>query len=343
MKKAKILSTVLAVAMLLPTVACKNGSSPSPSISGSQSSGTTSLTHVTLGTVAWPTNELFYLAQEKGIFKKNGLDVTIQEFSSTTDSCNAFVSGKLDFCTYASSETIAPYSNGGGLNVVLVTDKSNGCEGLIAKPSIKTIKDLKGKTIATQLYSVDHMFLLTLLDQAGMTAKDVHITDMTIENSGNAFVAGKCDAACIWDPYFSKAKAAGGTVLYSSANNPDLITDVLVASNNMVSTKGNAVKSIMKSYFEATAYWKAHPDEANQFMGKKIDASAADFAAEMKGLYIPTEQDVVTEFTKADSYKYWAYTQNKVEKFMSDLGVIKSTTDCSGMIKDSFIKELAKG
>lgn len=216
--------------------AAKGGSTPgsqSADASEENKEGSGELTEVTVSTVPWPTNMLFYLADEKGIYEKNGLKVTVQEFASTTESSNSFVGGKADFCTYASSETIAAFVSGADFSIVLETDKSNGCEGIVAKPEIKTPKDLKGKTIATQLYSVDHMLLLTLLDENGMSEKDINIVDMSIQESGNAFVAGQCDAASIWDPYFSKAKAAGGTELYSTRDNPDIITDVLAASGEL--------------------------------------------------------------------------------------------------------------
>ena len=53
------------------------------------------LPEVSLGTVAWPTNMFWYLAEEEGIFETNGVKVDIQEFSSTTESANAFVGGKI--------------------------------------------------------------------------------------------------------------------------------------------------------------------------------------------------------------------------------------------------------
>lgn len=344
--KKKILSLVLALTMVVSLSACgkkaDTTSSEGTQAASSTESADSGLTKVTLGTVAWPTNMMFYLAQEKGIFKANGLDVKVQEFSSTTDSSSAFIGGKTDFCTYASSETISPYAEGADFSIVLVTDKSNGCESLVAKSDIKSVEDLKGKTIATQLYSVDHMFLLSLLKDHGMTEKDVNIVDMSIQEAGNAFVAGQCDAACIWDPYFSQAIDAGGTVLYSTKDNPDLITDVLAANKTLCKEKPEVVKAMVKSYFEAVEYWKNNPDESNKFMAEKLGVDAEEFASEMNGLLVPDEKGAVEAFTKADSYAYWGYTQNEVLKFMRELGQIDKDVDCGGMIDDSFVKSLAK-
>lgn len=331
--KKKILSVIMSVVLGLSLVACG---------SKGENAKTDSLPEVTLGTSMWPTNMFFYLAKEKGFFEESGVKVNIQEFSSTTESSNAFVGGKLDFVTFASSETISPFIQDGNFKIVLETDKSNGCEGLVATSDIKSIEDLKGKTVATQLYSVDHMFLLTLLEQHGMSESDINIVDMSIQESGNAFIAGQCDAACIWDPYFSQARDAGGTVIFSSADNPDLITDVLGASDDVIAKKPEAVEGVIRGFFKAIDYWKENPDDANAFLGEKLGVDAEEFAAEMDGLLIPTTEDVAEAFTPAEDYSYWGYTQNTVKDFMYDLGILDTKeADCGNMIDASFIKELA--
>lgn len=337
--KKKILSLMLGLVMALSFTACGGSSgSGSTSTEGETQEAAAEMPEVTLGTTSWPTNMFFYLAQEKGLFEKNGVKVNIQDFASTTESTNAFVGGQLDFCTFASSETISPFYQGADMAVVLETDKSNGCEGLVATSDIKSITDLKGKTVATQVYSVDHMFLLTLLDENGMTEDDINIVDMSIQESGNAFVAGQCDAACIWDPYFSQAKSAGGTELFSSADNPDLITDVLCASKTLCSENPKAVEGVIRGFFDAVDYWRANPDEANEFMGEKLGVDGEEFAAEVEGLLISTPESVKEAFTEADSYSYWGYTQNTVKDFMYELGVLDSNDkDCGDMIDSSFI------
>lgn len=352
--KKKIVSMALAMVLALSLCACANKetgntaaaadtSTAAGSSAAAEENTSKELTKLSLGTSPWPTNMFFYLAKEKGIFEKNGLDVTIQEFASTTESSNAFVGGQIDFCTYASSETIAPFAQGAEFSVVLETDKSNGCEGLVATSDIKNITDLKGKTIATQLYSVDHMFLLTLLEENGMSEKDIKIVDMSIQESGNAFVAGQCDAACIWDPYFSQAKEAGGTELFSSADNPDLITDVLLASKSLCTENPDAVTAVIKSYFDAVAYWKENPDEANAYMGEKLGVDAEEFASEMNGLLLPDAKQVVEAFTEADDFTYWGYTQNTVRDFMYELGVLDNKDfNCGDMIDVSFVEKLAE-
>lgn len=332
----RLLALLLSATMVLGFTGC-----------GASSTGDTAksdgkVPEVTIGTTSWPTNMFFYLANEKGFFDKEGVKVKIQDFSSTTESTNAFVGGQIDFCTFASSETVAPYFQGGDIAVVLETEKSNGSEGLVAKSDIKSVKDLKGKSIATQLYSVDHMFLLTLLAENGMTEKDVNIVDMSIQESGTAFVAGQCDAACIWDPYFSQAIASGGTKLYSSSDNPNLITDVLCTSNKLCEENPDVVEAVVRGFFDAVEYWKSNPDEANKFMGDKLGVGEEEFKKEIEGLIITDPSSVKTAFTPAEDYSYWGYTQNTIRDFMYELGVLKNKDkDCGDMINNTFVEKIA--
>lgn len=344
--KKKGIGILCAVMLTISACGSSNQQTVSEQTKGTMAESETSgnakqLTKVSLGMVTWPDFMLFYLADETGIFEQNGLDVDIQEFASTTDNSSAFIAGNLDFCTYASAETISPYAQGGDIKVVILADKSNGCEGLVATSDITSIEDLKGKTVATQYCSVDHMFLLTLLQDHGMSIDDINMVDMTIENAGNAFVAGQCDAACIWDPYFSKAKNAGGKVLYSTEDNPDLISDIVATSSTMIEEQPEVVEAMTRSYYEAVAYWKEHPEESNQYMAEKMDVSVEEFESEMNGLIVPDAAEAVEAFTEAEDYSYWGYTQNTVESFMNELGVIETDADCGKMIDAEFVKKIA--
>ncbi|MBP2631346.1 MAG: aliphatic sulfonate transporter substrate-binding protein [Firmicutes bacterium] len=295
---------------------------------------------VRIGFTSWPTNMLVYVAQEKGIFQKNGLEVSLKEFPSTTESSNAFLSGNLDMCTYPAPDTIPPVSEGAKFKVIMMTDKSLGSDGLVSKPEIQSIKDLKGKTIATQLYSVDHMYLLTLLDNSGMSAADVKIVDMSMADAGNAFLAGKVDAASIWEPYLGKAVNGGGKLLYSTKDNPDLITDCIAASADMIKEHPESVTAFVKSWNETVLYWQNNRDEAEAIMAKKMNVSPKECHEMMDTLVITTAKDSVVGFTKADKATYWGYTQQKIASFLKDLKVIKKDVDAATIIDDTFVKKV---
>ncbi len=356
MKKSviKTISVILILVMIMCIVtACnstKSTGSEETEITGNEEADNTAseetetkeLEKVTFGTTAWPTNMFAFLAEEKGIFEENGLDVDIEYFPSSSDSSNAFITGNLDLCTYASPDTIPPFSRGADFDVIIMTDKSLGSDGLVAASGINSIADLKGKNIGTQLYSVDHMYLLTLLDQAGMSADDVNIIDMTIADAGTAFIAGQLDAASIWEPYLSRAVEGGGRLLYSTKEDPDLITDSIAASSEMTGNRAEITQAFVNSLFEAVKYWQDNQEEAEKIMAEKLEVTTEEFRAMMETIYVTNAQDSVDAFTPAENEAYYGFTQQKIAKFLTELKVIDNEPKVDDMINDTFVKQYLK-
>jgi len=112
---------------------------------------------------------------------------------------------------------------------VLALDDSHGGDGMVAKKEIKTIKDLKGKTVAAQLGGgASYFWLAYVLGQNGLKLSDLKLVDMKAGDAGSAFVAGKVDAAVTWEPWLSKARETPfGHVLLSSDRTPGIIVDSL--------------------------------------------------------------------------------------------------------------------
>src|SRR5215813_9351321 len=108
----------------------------------------------------WPGFTAWEIAKVKGLFKKHDVDVDLVWFPVYTDSLTALNTGKLDGNLQTWSDTMAPLSEGIDLKTVLVLDNSFGNDAIIAKPGIDSVKDLKGKTVATELATCDHFMLL---------------------------------------------------------------------------------------------------------------------------------------------------------------------------------------
>lgn len=308
--------------------------------SGSDSSS--ELTKIKFGTSAWPTSMFAYLADDLGYFKDEGIDVDLKTFGSFSDSLQAFVGGNLDIITSASPDTIAPFSRNADFKVISVTDKSHGADGMVTKSSIKSIEDLKGKTVATELYSVDHMYLLQLLDKAGMSEDDITLTNMSIADAGTAIISGNVDAAVVWEPYLSKALDEGDTnLLYSSADNPDLITDSLLASDSIIDDNSEAVQGFVNAWWKAVAYWRDNQTDAEKIMAKYMDVEPADFRAIMETLYIPTPEESLASLSEDNDTSFVSVNTN-VAKFLKELDVTDTVPDVSKMVDTQFVEKYVK-
>jgi len=102
---------------------------------------------VKVGVSDWPGWVAWYVAEQKGFFKKHGADVKLVWFANYTDSIAALSSGQLDANSQTWSDTMGPLAKGLPLKTILVNDNSAGNDAVVVSPKIKSFKDLKGKKI----------------------------------------------------------------------------------------------------------------------------------------------------------------------------------------------------
>src|SRR5512136_3381118 len=103
-------------------------------------------TKVAIGISGWTGFAPLTLAKEAGLFKKNGLDVSLKKIPQK-DRHLAIASGDIQ-CAATTVETwIVWNANGVATTQIFQLDKSYGADGMVVKPNITKLADLKGKTV----------------------------------------------------------------------------------------------------------------------------------------------------------------------------------------------------
>lgn len=298
---------------------------------------------IKIGLSPWPGWIPWYLVEEKGFFNKYGVNVELKWFPVYSDSLQALATGKVDANSQTLSDTLSPVSNGLPLKVILVNDNSFGGDGVVAKPQYKTMADLKGKKVATELGTIDHLLLVTGLDRFGMQESDVEFINMTVNDAGPAFIAGKLDAAVLWEPFLTKAVKEGkGKIIFSSKDTPGLIPDLLVFNEKTIKERPDDVKKILMAWFDAIEWWKQNPEEAVQIMARKVETDPEDYKISLQSVKIFTIEDNLKAFTKAESMDYLGYTGLKTAEFLKSKNMLETIPDVEKMLDDSFIRTIAQ-
>ena len=105
-------------------------------------------TKVAIGISGWTGFAPLTLAKEAGLFKKHGLDVSIKKIPQK-DRHLAIASGDVQ-CAATTVETWIGWNAAGvATTQIFQLDKSYGADGMVVKPGIAKISDLKGKTVAS--------------------------------------------------------------------------------------------------------------------------------------------------------------------------------------------------
>ncbi len=142
--------------------------------------------------------------------------ITWNKYNSGGDVVQAFGSNSADVGLIGSSPATKALSAPLNIEmkVIWLHDVIGSAESLIAKdPAVKTVADLKGKTIAVPFSSTAHYSLLNALREAGLdAASDVKVINLSPDKVIGAWQSGEVDSAWVWDPTLTKLKAEGTVV-----------------------------------------------------------------------------------------------------------------------------------
>ncbi|HET8871711.1 MAG TPA: ABC transporter substrate-binding protein [Aquabacterium sp.] len=239
---------------------------------------------VKVGVSDWPGWVAWYVAEQKGFFKKHGADVKLVWFANYTDSISALSAGQLDANSQTWSDTMGPLAKGVPIKTILVNDNSAGNDALVVGPKIKRFADLKGKTIALEEFSVSHFVLVNALAKNGMKVSDVKIVNLSAGDAAAAFMSGRVDAAVLWNPWIHQVEVSGkGKSLFTSKDLPGLIPDLLVAQEKSIKAKRKDLVGMIRAWFDTVAFIQSKPDEAAAIMSKVVNLKADEYKVFLPG------------------------------------------------------------
>jgi NitT/TauT family transport system substrate-binding protein len=231
----------------------------------------------------WTGYGALVVGAQQHMWAKYGLDVSYTVIEDPTARRDALRASRLD----GAATTVDTFSRWAGQNVPMVQvfgiDKSQGGDGIVAKKSITSVKQLKGKTVALNIGSTSEWFFDYVLAQNGMSVSDVNILDMPSSGvAGSTFVAGKVDAAVTWEPWLDRAqKAPFGHVLVSSKAYPNIIVDDFGFRPAFIKAHPDVVSNFIKGYYDAVSKVKMSDKAAIAIVGKYVGENAAGVAYDL--------------------------------------------------------------
>lgn len=315
----KFLSILLALCMCTVLfVGCSGKSSESKT-----STSDSSAEPIKLAVYPLPSPYFEYAMESLELFTKNNANVELVEFAQYSDVIQALDSGSVDASIMGITEAVTPIANGLDLDIVLMTDYSAGMDGIVAAPGINSVKDLKGKTIATNIGTMNHMLLLTALEQAGLSESDVNITNMSEGDATAALVGGSIDAASIFDPQMSKAaKESGGKVIFSSKDLPGELSDVLIIKDSIVKDRADEVQGIVDAWYQVQDKYNKDSDSVVDLISPKAELTNDEFYSLLDGIDIATKDYNKEVF--ANNGEKMTSLVTKVANFLKDADCIES-------------------
>jgi NitT/TauT family transport system substrate-binding protein len=316
------LPAAIVVALL---VAGCGGGSPAGDEGGSSGKVTT----VKVGYVPYADDAPAFLAQEKGIFRKHGLNVEFAPAANPTAVVAAMLSGQQQFGFVTAPVLINVNAQGTPLKCVSPvvgrqpTNPARDATALLAAKGsgIRKVTDLAGKKVAVvQLNSLNSLGVQALATQAGMDYKSIQLVQIPFPQMPAALGQGRVQAAVIVAPFAQTAIDQGATVL--SHPNRELFGGGTIvcfsALDRYIQGHQAAVTGFNAAMREAIRYAKDHESEAKATLAKHMDLTAE--AAQ--------KQILQTDWNPTLD----PGTIDRIQGYMRQFGLLNKTVPASQMI-----------
>ena len=295
-----------------------------------------------------PTNSAIWVAEERGFFKKHGLEAeAIFIGGGATRSVNALLAGDIQFATAGGGGVLQSALRGADV-VMIAANNNKGVHRILVRPEIDTPEAVKGKKIAiTTFGSSSHQVLTMVLDVWKIRADELQI--LQIGSSPTMLISMQkklVDGAVLSDPSYFIAEDHGFRVIADLAKmNIHYLQNMMVSTRSYLRANRDQATRVMRAFVEAIAYFKKNKKDSVQIILKKMrmNPDQAKYAERTYDQYATTYfervpypsasgiktvlESLVKENPKAKGADPASFVDASILKSLEDSGFIKSLYD----------------
>jgi len=242
-----------------------------------------------IGTNVWIGSEPLYLARELG--RLDSTSVQLVEYPSASEVLRAFRNQAIDGMVISLDELYTLVADGFQPRVVVVADVSDGADVVVGRENMRSMRDLKGKSIAVESSALGAFVLSRALTLSDMQATDVTVVHLESNEQLSAFKKGDVDGAVTFDPYRASFVQAGARPLFDSTRIPGEIVDVLAVRATTVERQAHAVQTLLRGWFGAIEYLASEPADAARRMAIRQQTTGDQFLEALRGIHIPSREE----------------------------------------------------
>ena len=201
-----------------------------------------------------------WVAQEEGLFRKNGLEVELVHIASTSRAIQTMLAGELAY-TYMDGRNSVQAALKGADVVILAGVANRLVFSFMARPEIKSFNDLKGKKIGiTRLGSSTHSVTLWVMNRVGLKPEEYQMLQLVdVPNIFTAIVAGQIEAGALSPPTNFRARKAGLTELMDlTKEGPEYVSVAIGSTRSFVKANEEMTRRFIRGYSEGVSFLKAN-------------------------------------------------------------------------------------
>ena len=230
------------------------------------------------------------VAIDKGFFKEQGIDTELKNIPASGDRIAALTAGSVAFSNLGRIAAIVEMARGNQtFSYFANIDDSPGNEGCWARPGLADFKALRGKKVAANTSA--QITMNGLLENAGMTERDVQFVNLPGPEMAAALAKGDVDAACVWEPLLTNVRngTPGGTLLGLDSDTPNFkkfgtmaSPDIMIISRKLAAEQPELARKLTVAIFKGVEFTNAHPQEAAETVAHYFRKTPEEVLAAMK-------------------------------------------------------------
>lgn len=227
---------------------------------------------ITLGEVKSEDAALILVAQDKGFFAENGLEVTLKDYQSGGAGIKDLVAGSIDIVTAGEFAVVNNIFNNDSLRIIATIRSGEGIE-LIARrdKGVSRIVDLNGKKIGVTKKTGPEFALGTFLTFNNLALSDVTIVDLSPTQLVEGISKGEVDAVMIFNPFaYNIKKQLGDTVVSWSGQSGQKQYFNLITRKELVDSQPEIMRRLLLALQQAETFVADNPKQTQDLLTKQL-------------------------------------------------------------------------
>lgn len=286
-----------------------------------------------LGNVLWPGYEPLYLARERGTLSPDR--VRLVEYPSATEVMRALRNGSLEAAALTLDEALV-IAQQVPLKVILVMDISNGADVILARPEITSMAELRDRKVGVESTALGAFMLTRALQMHGMAPRDVIVQHVDVNAHERTFREGDLSAIVTFDPARSRLLADGANTLFSSADIPGEVVDVLVVPVPVYEERKADLEQLLDVWFDTLDYMTEAPQEAARVMAQRLKLDTSTVLDSYSHLELP-EREANRRLLGGDRPALTA-TARRLNQILLDADRLSRPVSVDELVTDALIR-----
>ena len=281
--------------------------------------------------------------------KKHGFRVEMVLMDDPVVARDAFAAGKVhtlwgtvDMMVLLSPELVKDSRT--APRVTQQIDWSSGGDGIVVRSSIKSVADLRNKTVTLAQNSPSEYYLTSLLLSAGLRPADIKVKyTATAFEAAAAFVADPRVHACVsWAPdiYNIPDRVKGTRVLSSTSDANKLIADVYAVRADFMRDHPEIVEGLMAGIFEGMDFVKQNPEQAAKWMADAFGMKPDEVMSMRNDAHPTNFAENVQFFLNSSNPTNFERTWNNAGYIYRELGRINAPVPFDQVMDFSYLQKM---